>query len=94
MLLDLDHVTLEYGRGVVALDDVSLSVAEGERICVLGANGSGKSTLASVLCGLLAPDAGSVTLLGEHVLLDGVADFAAYGRARRALGLVFQNPDD
>ena len=94
MLLDLDHVTLEYGRGVVALDDVSLSVAEGERICVLGANGSGKSTLASVLCGLLAPDAGSVTLLGEHVLLDGVADFAAYGRARRVLGLVFQNPDD
>ncbi len=93
----LSHVTLYYESGTQALDDVSLSISEGEHLCVLGANGSGKSTLASVLCGLLAPDKGTVELLGEDVFdssrQDSV-DFDAYTRARRGLGLVFQNPDD
>ena len=90
----LSHVSLVYEGGVVALDDVSLEVARGERVCVLGANGSGKSTLASVICGLLAPDAGVVELVGERVCADGRPDLEAYRRARRSLGLVFQNPDD
>lgn len=165
--IKLEHVTLRYGD-VRALDDVTLEVAAGQRVCVLGANGSGKSTLASVVCGLLAPDEGSVELLGERVCVaagggaaageagpaagngtgeavtaagnagrgtdatdskvgaapageavpaesDGAAeadgagvagggtapaaraavpDLEAYRRARRGLGLVFQNPDD
>ena len=93
-VLRLSHVTLDYEGGVRALDDVSLEVARGERLCVLGANGSGKSTLASVLCGLFAPDAGDVELVGRRVLVGGKVDFAAYRLARRSLGLVFQNPDD
>ncbi len=92
--VSLSHVSLHFETDVQALVDVSLEVAPGERLCVLGPNGSGKSTLASVICGLLAPDAGSVTLVGEPVLRDGAVDFAAYRRARRNLGLVFQNPDD
>ena len=92
--LSLSHVSLHFDGGVQALSDVSLSVAPGERVCVLGPNGSGKSTLASVLCGLLAPDEGTVDLVGERVMTDGQPDFAAYRRARRSLGLVFQNPDD
>ena len=90
----LSHVTLVYDGGVRALDDVSLEVSRGERICVLGAHGSGKSTLASVVCGLLAPDEGTVELAGERVCADGRPDLEAYRRARRSLGLVFQNPDD
>lgn len=89
----LAHVTLRYGNSV-ALDDVTLEVCRGERICVLGANGSGKSTLASVICGLLAPDEGDVELAGHAVCTGGVPDLAAYRDARRQLGLVFQNPDD
>ena len=89
----LDHVTLRYGDSV-ALDDVTLEVCRGERLCVLGANGSGKSTLASVICGLLAPDEGDVELAGHAVCTGGVPDLAAYRDARRQLGLVFQNPDD
>ncbi len=96
-IASLSHVTLRYDNGTQALEDVSLEVVRGERLCVLGANGSGKSTLASVLCGLLAPDEGTVRLTGEDVF-DAARpepiDFAAYGRARRSLGLVFQNPDD
>ena len=90
----LSGVTLRYERGALALDDVTLDIRAGEHVCVLGANGSGKSTLAQVLAGLLAPDEGDVSLLGEAVLEDGRVDLAAYGRARRGLGLVFQNPDD
>lgn len=89
----LAHVTLRY-RDSVALDDVTLEVCRGERVCVLGANGSGKSTLASVICGLLAPDEGDVELAGHAVCTGGVPDLAAYRDARRQLGLVFQNPDD
>lgn len=89
----LAHVTLRYGDSV-ALDDVTLEVCRGERVCVLGANGSGKSTLVSVICGLLAPDEGDVELAGHAVCTSGVPDLAAYRDARRQLGLVFQNPDD
>ena len=89
----LAHVTLRYGN-FAALDDVTLEVCRGERVCVLGANGSGKSTLASVICGLLAPDEGDVELAGHAVCTGGVPDLAAYRDARRQLGLVFQNPDD
>lgn len=89
----LAHVTLRYGDSV-ALDDVTLEVCRGERVCVLGANGSGKSTLASVICGLLAPDEGDVELAGHAVCAGGVPNLAAYRDARRQLGLVFQNPDD
>lgn len=89
----LAHVTLRYGDSV-ALDDMTLEVCRGERVCVLGANGSGKSTLASVICGLLAPDEGDVELAGHAVCTGGVPDLAAYRDARRQLGLVFQNPDD
>lgn len=94
ILVRLSHVSLFYEGGIAALDDVSLEFARGERLCVLGANGSGKSTLASVVCGLLAPDEGEVELAGEQVCTEGAPDLEAYRRARRSLGLVFQNPDD
>ncbi len=89
----LSRVTLRYGDDC-ALDDVTLEVPRGQRVCILGANGSGKSTLASVICGLLAPDEGDVELVGERVCEGGAPDLEAYRRARRGLGLVFQNPDD
>ena len=90
----LEHVTLAYERTGIALDDVSLELVAGERVCVLGANGSGKTTLALVLCGLLAPDAGSVELLGHACCADGTPDMEAYRDTRRELGLVFQDPQD
>lgn len=97
-LLATHHVSLVYddahNKSNYALDDISIELRAGERLCILGANGSGKSTLASVLCGLSAPDAGDVYLLGEQVCQDGQIDLEAYRRARRGIGLVFQNPGD
>ncbi len=67
-LLTAEHVTFAYGakqRNV--LEDVSVQVDEGQIITLLGPNGSGKSTLLNILCGLLRPNQGRVTLRGEDV---------------------------
>ena len=91
----LEGVRLSYSEGATwALDGISLEVMDGERLCVLGPNGSGKSTLAQVICGLEAPDEGTVELAGR-VAFDGTAPNAeAYRHARHHTGLVFQNPED
>src|SRR6266576_2127668 len=68
-LIDLHHVTLRYGR-LTALDDISLRVAPG-RIGLLGPNGAGKSTLLKLVMGLLAPSAGTGTVLGHPLGGDG-----------------------
>jgi ATP-binding cassette subfamily F protein uup len=70
-LVSLERVTKAHGTTVL-LDDVSLGVAAGERIGVVGRNGSGKSTLLSVLTGAERPDAGRVTRRGDLAL--GVLD--------------------
>ena len=63
-LVNLENVRKAHGTTVV-LDDVSLGVADGERIGVVGRNGSGKSTLLRVLAGVEAVDAGRVTQTGD-----------------------------
>jgi biotin transport system ATP-binding protein len=73
--------------GVVAVDDVSLTVDDGEFLLVAGPNGSGKTTLVRHFNGLLTPDAGSVAVNGRPVADDVVA-------ARTAVGMVFQEPRD
>ena len=61
----IDHVAFSYpGSARVVLDDVSLTIPQGQKVAVLGRSGSGKSTLASLIRGDLAPTSGSVTLNG------------------------------
>ncbi len=91
----LAGVRLTYDEGATwALDGITLNVAAGERLCVLGCNGSGKSTLAQLLVGLEAPDAGRVELAGRLAYNEGEVDAEAYREARHRTGLVFQNPED
>ena len=71
----------------VAVDDVSLTVPDGEFLVVAGANGSGKTTLVRTFNGLAEPDAGTVSVNGAPVDEDLVA-------ARSAVGMVFQDPRD
>ncbi|MDY6994994.1 MAG: ABC transporter ATP-binding protein [Actinomycetota bacterium] len=73
---------------VDALSDVSLRVAEGEFACVVGPSGCGKSTLLNILSGLSTPTAGSVTIGGTPMVIDGVAQSAT----RPRLGYLFQDP--
>src|SRR5215212_7555614 len=65
--------------GVLALDGVSVAVAPGEVLAVVGENGAGKSTLMKILAGVYQPDAGAVELDGRPVRFAGPAAATAAG---------------
>lgn len=67
------------------LDHISLSVAAGERVGIIGANGCGKTTLLLTICGVLAPSRGTVAVFGAPVQV---------GVFHPDVGFVFQNPND
>jgi cobalt/nickel transport system ATP-binding protein len=92
MLFEVEQVRFRYEQ-VNALDGLSLSVSEGQRVALLGANGSGKSTLLRLLDGLYFPEAGSIRFRGEPLTEDRFADEQFAISFRRRVGLVFQNPD-
>src|SRR5215475_12050724 len=65
--------------GVLALDGVSLVLATGEVLAVVGENGAGKSTLMKIVAGIYTPDAGEVKLDGRPIRFDGPAEATAAG---------------
>jgi branched-chain amino acid transport system ATP-binding protein len=85
-LLEIERLGKRFG-GFVALEDISLSVAAGERVGLIGPNGSGKSTLVNCICGTLRNEAGSVRFDGHR--LDGAT---AHRRTHRGLARTFQLP--
>ncbi|WP_088348213.1 MULTISPECIES: ABC transporter ATP-binding protein [Rhodomicrobium] len=66
MLLDVEKLTTSY-RGLIAISDISLAVAEGEIVAVAGANGAGKSTLLKSISGMERPRDGAVTFAGDRI---------------------------
>ncbi|WP_159587254.1 ABC transporter ATP-binding protein [Chelativorans xinjiangense] len=74
------------GRKVVAVDDVSFDVEEGECLAIVGESGSGKSTIANMILGIYPPSAGTISYRGE--ILPARRDLTH----RRAIQLVQQNP--
>jgi cobalt/nickel transport system ATP-binding protein len=91
-LFDLQNVSFDYD-GIVALRNVSLAIASGQRVAIVGANGSGKSTLLRLLDGLCFPSAGTVGFSGEAMTLDRLQGSGFAFNFRRRVALVFQNPD-
>lgn len=85
-VISVSEASYRYPGGVLALDGISMEVAEGEVVGIAGANGAGKSTLARLLNGLLRPGAGSVTVDGLDTRRHEVHELA------RFVGLVFQHP--
>lgn len=65
-VISVKNVSFSYGNNNV-LDDVSLEIERNSFLAIVGANGSGKSTLIRIMLGLLAPDSGSVEVLGESI---------------------------
>ena len=65
-ILKIDHLSCGYGERPV-LNDVSLTVSEGEAVLIAGPNGCGKSTLARLIMGMEKPDAGEVWFRGQRI---------------------------
>ena len=89
-MLEMRHITKVFNKGSVdekvALNDLSLTLNDGEFVTVIGGNGAGKSTMQNAICGTWLPDSG-------QILLDGV-DVTALPEHKRAnyLGRVYQDP--
>ncbi len=77
-LLELRDVDVHYGP-IQALRRVSLELAEGEIVTLIGANGAGKSTTLKTICGLVAPSGGEVVFRGARVTGEGPEDLVARG---------------
>ena len=71
--------------GIVALDDLSITIEEGERVGLIGPNGAGKTTFFNCVLGLLRPDQGRVLLHGEDI-----SHLRVHRRAQRGIGRTFQ----
>ncbi len=84
-LLTLAGVTRRFG-GIVALDDLSMSVEEGEIAGLIGPNGAGKTTAFNVITRLYQPDAGTITFDGTNLL-----KVPAHGIVRLGIARTFQN---
>jgi len=83
-LLRVENLVRRFG-GILATDHVSMDVAKGELHAIIGPNGAGKTTLISQLTGHLAPDAGSVSLVGRDI-----TNMPAYRRCALGLARSFQ----
>ena len=86
-MIEIRELRRAFG-GVVALDGVSLKIAEGERRALIGPNGAGKTTLVNILAGEIAPTGGAVLLAGRDI-----TRLRSWERARRGLARVYQRSE-
>jgi branched-chain amino acid transport system ATP-binding protein len=84
-LLSVEGVTRRFG-GIVAVDDVSFDVAEGEIVGLIGPNGAGKTTMFNLITRLYRPDAGEIAFDGETLLRT-----PPHGIVKRGIARTFQN---
>ena len=82
-VLSIKGLTKTYATGVEALKPVDLDIEKGEIFALLGPNGAGKTTMISIVCGIVTPTSGSVTVDGFDIGRD-------YKQTRRRIGLVPQ----
>jgi putative ABC transport system ATP-binding protein len=88
-LVQLNNVTKQYDHdGAPAVAHVSMEVARGESLAVMGPSGSGKSTLLNLIAGLDRPTTGAITVAGERV--DQLSETGLARFRRRQVGIIFQ----
>jgi putative ABC transport system ATP-binding protein len=88
-LIQISDVTKQYDQdGQPAVDGVSLTVARGEAVAIMGPSGSGKSTLLNLIAGLDRPTRGSVTVAGTRI--DKLSETGVAKFRREQVGIIFQ----
>lgn len=85
-MIQIENVTKVYSGKVKAVDNISLTVQDGEIIGFIGPNGAGKTTTIKMMTGILSPDTGRVLLNGIDIVQQPI-------EAKRQFGLVTDNPD-
>jgi cobalt/nickel transport system ATP-binding protein len=93
VVFDVREVSFAYDGQQLALDRVSLSLRQGERLAILGSNGSGKSTLLKLLDGLYFPRSGVIEAFGKPLTEQAFQDETFNFAFRRQVGLMFQDAD-
>ena len=91
-LITLDHVSREFASDqkiVKAVDDISLSIAEGEIVCLVGESGCGKTTTGKMVAGLYQPSSGRILFGGDDIWAMGKNDFRHY---RQLVQIIHQDP--
>src|SRR6201996_6212964 len=81
--ISVSHLNKTYASGFQALKDINLGISHGEIFALLGPNGAGKTTLIGIICGIVNPTSGTVTVDGHDIVAD-------YRAARSLIGLVPQ----
>ena len=82
-VISVSHLSKAYASGFRALNDVNLDIRRGEIFALLGPNGAGKTTLIGIICGIVNPSSGTVTVAGHDII-------RGYRRTRSMIGLVPQ----
>ena len=82
-IISVKDLSKTYASGFQALKHINLDIEQGEILALLGPNGAGKTTLISVICGIVTPTSGQVTVAGHDIVRD-------YRKARELIGLVPQ----
>jgi ABC-2 type transport system ATP-binding protein len=82
-VISVKNLSKTYASGFQALKNINLDIRKGEIFALLGPNGAGKTTLISIICGIVTPSAGKVTVDGHDIITD-------YRAARAMIGLVPQ----
>jgi ABC-2 type transport system ATP-binding protein len=82
-IIAVENLSKTYASGFQALKNINLDIRKGEIFALLGPNGAGKTTLISIICGIVTPTAGRVTVDGHDILTD-------FRAARAMIGLVPQ----
>jgi cobalt/nickel transport system ATP-binding protein len=93
LVFEFQDVSFAYEGPQLALDRVSLTMRQGERLAILGSNGSGKSTLLKLMDGLYFPTAGAIRAFGQMLTEQVFQDEAFNFSFRRRVGLLFQDSD-
>ena len=91
-MISLESVTFSYD-GITALHDVSLSVAKGEAVSLMGVSGCGKSTLLRMINGIVLPSSGSYRFDGEEITRKKMDDRLFAKAFHKRIGFVFQNAE-
>ena len=82
-IISIKNLSKTYASGFRALKGISLDIEHGEIFALLGPNGAGKTTLIGIVCGIVNPSEGAVTVSGHDIIRD-------YRAARAQIGLVPQ----